>query len=114
MTVCHFEDVTSYRAVNIPPERIMIIDKAGRVRRADEIGFESSYMAMAMETVDYMFPPLRRRKRDDMRLPDEQHTKSWVRMKSSFTKPDLYRYYLSSCLYTIPKPFFYLFFFGLI
>ncbi|KAM3717303.1 Phosphatidate phosphatase LPIN3 [Dirofilaria immitis] len=51
-------DVVSYRAVDIPPDRILIIDKQGRVRRADSIGFETSFMSLAVDTVDYMFPPL--------------------------------------------------------
>ncbi|VDM97822.1 unnamed protein product [Thelazia callipaeda] len=55
-------DVVSYRAVDIPPDRILIIDKQGRVRRADSIGYETSFMSLATETVDYIFPPLTRRK----------------------------------------------------
>ncbi|VDK70151.1 unnamed protein product [Litomosoides sigmodontis] len=57
-------DVVSYRAVDIPPDRILIIDKRGRVRRADSIGFETSFISLAMDTVDYMFPPLIRRRSD--------------------------------------------------
>lgn len=54
--------MVSYRAVNIPADRILIIDKQGRVRRADAIGYETSFMSLAMETVDYIFPPLVKRK----------------------------------------------------
>ncbi|KAK6108166.1 LNS2 (Lipin/Ned1/Smp2) family protein [Brugia pahangi] len=61
-------DVVSYRAVDIPADRILIIDKQGRVRRADSIGFETSFMSLAMDTVDYMFPPLTRRRNDRQKL----------------------------------------------
>ncbi|VBB32672.1 unnamed protein product [Acanthocheilonema viteae] len=60
-------DVVSYRAVDIPPDRILIIDKQGRVRRADSIGFETSFISLAMDTVDYMFPPLIRRRNERQR-----------------------------------------------
>lgn len=81
-------DVVSYRAVNIPPERIMIIDKTGRVRRADGIGFETSYMSLAMDSVDYMFPPLVRQHSQRIAgSDDEQHLKATVRMRPAFTKP---------------------------
>lgn len=43
------------------PARILIIDPSGRVRRSDSIGYVSSYLSMATETVDYLFPPLMRR-----------------------------------------------------
>ncbi|KAK6022095.1 LNS2 protein [Ostertagia ostertagi] len=51
-------DVTSYRAVDVMPARILIIDPSGRVRRSDSVGYVSSYLSMATETVDYLFPPL--------------------------------------------------------
>lgn len=51
-------DVKSYRAVGIPLERILIIDPSGMVRRADKMGFVSDYAQMALDTVDYMFPPI--------------------------------------------------------
>ncbi|VDK58289.1 unnamed protein product [Anisakis simplex] len=51
-------DVIAYRHVGVRPDRILIINKEGRVRREDGIGFETSYMSMALDIVDYMFPPL--------------------------------------------------------
>ncbi|OZC09745.1 hypothetical protein X798_03148 [Onchocerca flexuosa] len=77
-------DVVSYRAVDIPPDRILIIDKQGRVRRADSIGFETSFMSLAMDTVDYMFPPLIRRR--------NEHQRSSKKKKNSFLlAPSFYK-----------------------
>ncbi|CAG9536312.1 unnamed protein product [Cercopithifilaria johnstoni] len=77
-------DVVSYRAVDIPPDRILIIDKQGRVRRADSIGFETSFISLAMDTVDYMFPPLTRRRNERQR--------SGVPKKNSFIlTPSFYK-----------------------
>ncbi|KAL3106206.1 hypothetical protein niasHT_016893 [Heterodera trifolii] len=52
-------DVKSYLAVQIPPERIMIIDPQGSLRRADNKagGYVSDYPTLAMDSVDYVFPP---------------------------------------------------------
>ncbi|MCP9264843.1 Phosphatidate phosphatase LPIN3 [Dirofilaria immitis] len=70
-------DVVSYRAVDIPPDRILIIDKQGRVRRADSIGFETSFMSLAVDTVDYMFPPLiHQRKEHQISNDDFTHWQS--------------------------------------
>nr|CAD2134220.1 unnamed protein product [Meloidogyne enterolobii] len=51
-------DVKSYKAVDIPLERILIIDPSGMLRRADKIGYVSDYVSMAIDTVDYIFPPI--------------------------------------------------------
>uniref|UniRef100_A0A915NG02 LNS2/PITP domain-containing protein n=1 Tax=Meloidogyne floridensis TaxID=298350 RepID=A0A915NG02_9BILA len=51
-------DVKSYKAVDIPLERILIIDPSGMLRRADKIGYVSDYVNMAIDTVDYIFPPI--------------------------------------------------------
>ena len=51
-------DTKSYRAVDIPSSRILIVDPSGRVRRSDSVGYVTSYNSMASETVDYLFPPL--------------------------------------------------------
>jgi hypothetical protein len=44
--------------VDIPLERILIIDPSGMLRRADKIGYVSDYATMALDTVDYIFPPM--------------------------------------------------------
>ncbi|KHJ87740.1 hypothetical protein OESDEN_12477 [Oesophagostomum dentatum] len=44
------------------PARILIIDPSGLVRRSDSVGYVSSYSSMATESVDYLFPPLMRRR----------------------------------------------------
>ncbi|CAJ0582471.1 unnamed protein product, partial [Mesorhabditis spiculigera] len=54
-------DIVSYRAVEIPMSRILIIDPTGKVRRADSRGLQSTYLGMANDTVDFLFPPLSRR-----------------------------------------------------
>ncbi|PAV69217.1 hypothetical protein WR25_01559 [Diploscapter pachys] len=51
-------DVKSYRAVDVPFSRILIIDPSGRVKRSDSVGYVGSYTIIANETVDYIFPPL--------------------------------------------------------
>ena len=79
-------DVKSYAAVNIPPERILIINPSGDVRRADHIGFVSSYASMAVETVDYLFPPLlpcKRKSSYDGEILDKPE-----KMCTNFTKPE--------------------------
>ncbi|EFO19745.1 lipin 3 [Loa loa] len=81
-------DVVSYRAVDIPPDRILIIDKQGRVRRADSIGFETSFMSLAMDIVDYMFPPLIRRRNERQRLSEPK--KNSFLLAPSFYKAHSY------------------------
>ncbi|MFH4975558.1 hypothetical protein AB6A40_002267 [Gnathostoma spinigerum] len=51
-------DFYSYHAVDIPLDRILIINSSGTVQRADSIGFKTSYLSMANESVDFFFPPL--------------------------------------------------------
>ena len=51
-------DTMSYRAVDIPSSRILIVDPSGRVRRSDFVGYVSNYNSMANDAVDYLFPPL--------------------------------------------------------
>uniref|UniRef100_A0A0K0EKX8 LNS2 domain-containing protein n=1 Tax=Strongyloides stercoralis TaxID=6248 RepID=A0A0K0EKX8_STRER len=53
-------DVKSYLAVGIPHNKILIVNPNGDVKCSDKMGisFSTNYSAMAMETVDYMFPPL--------------------------------------------------------
>ncbi len=82
--------MVSYRAVDIPADRILIIDKQGRVRRADSIGFETSFMSLAMDTVDYMFPPLTRRRNDRQKL-NEPMENSFL-LAPSFYKAQSYRF----------------------
>uniref|UniRef100_A0A7E4WBB3 LNS2 domain-containing protein n=1 Tax=Panagrellus redivivus TaxID=6233 RepID=A0A7E4WBB3_PANRE len=72
-------DVRSYEAVDIPAERILIINPSGAVRRADQAGFVSSYSSMAEEIVDYLFPPLKLVHSDSS---DKE------RMQTDFTKPE--------------------------
>ncbi|CAB3397770.1 unnamed protein product [Caenorhabditis bovis] len=72
-------DVVSYRAVKVPPARILIIDSSGRVKRADSVGIISSYKTMANETVDYLFPPLSIHVRDDVKKTE--------RLASAWSKP---------------------------
>jgi len=79
-------DVKSYAAVNIPPERILIINPSGDVRRADHIGFVSSYASMAVETVDYLFPPLLPCKRKSSY--DGEILEKPEKMCTNFTKPE--------------------------
>ncbi|VDN60714.1 unnamed protein product [Dracunculus medinensis] len=81
-------DVVSYRAVGVPPEKILIIDKYGRVRRADKIGFEASYMSIAADSVDYMFPPLSP-KTSPASSKNIAMSQKFIHLKSmSFTKPE--------------------------
>uniref|UniRef100_A0A0K0G102 LNS2 domain-containing protein n=1 Tax=Strongyloides venezuelensis TaxID=75913 RepID=A0A0K0G102_STRVS len=53
-------DVKSYLAVGIPHNKILIVNPNGDVKCCDKMGisFSTNYYAMAIETVDYMFPPL--------------------------------------------------------
>ncbi|KAL7070112.1 hypothetical protein ACQ4LE_010175 [Meloidogyne hapla] len=51
-------DVKSYKAVDVPLERILIINPSGCLRRADKIAYVSDYMSMAIDTVDFIFPPI--------------------------------------------------------
>lgn len=73
-------DTVSYRAVDIPTARILIIDPTGKVRRADSRGLVSSYLNMASETVDYLFPPLAKKSRHIESSPGEK-------LRSTFTQP---------------------------
>lgn len=82
--------MVSYRAVDIPPDRILIIDKQGRVRRADSIGFETSFISLAMDTVDYMFPPLTRRRNERQRSGALK--KNSFLLAPSFYKAHSYRF----------------------
>lgn len=93
----NLQDVVSYRAVGVPPERIMIIDKTGRVHRADEIGYESSYMSIAMDTVDYIFPPLQRRRKTGISAIDSVSSAA-PRVKNSFPKPQTCRSFFFSLI----------------
>uniref|UniRef100_A0AC34F8H7 LNS2/PITP domain-containing protein n=1 Tax=Panagrolaimus sp. ES5 TaxID=591445 RepID=A0AC34F8H7_9BILA len=80
-------DVRSYAAVDIPAERILIINPSGTVKRADAGGFSSSYSMMAMEMVDYLFPPLHlapRRPSQD----DDGNILKMEKMRANFTKPE--------------------------
>lgn len=87
--------MVSYRAVDIPPDRILIIDKRGRVRRADSIGFETSFISLAMDTVDYMFPPLIRRRNDRQK---SSAPKNSLLLTPSFYKAHSYRFiYIHIC-----------------
>lgn len=85
----------SYSAVSIPPSRILIIDPSGKVRRADKIGFMTSYDEMATTTVDYLFPPLKmRRKSITPKSPEDTDSEAinkTGKLKPEFTKPDKYR-----------------------
>lgn len=74
----------SYSAVGIPPSRILIIDPAGKVRRADQIGFTSSYGALATEMADHLFPHMFRAsiETDEIVNPKE------LKLKTDFTKPE--------------------------
>uniref|UniRef100_A0A0N5A1E3 LNS2 domain-containing protein n=1 Tax=Parastrongyloides trichosuri TaxID=131310 RepID=A0A0N5A1E3_PARTI len=53
-------DVKSYLAVGIPHNKILIVNPNGDVKCSDKMGvsFSTNYSTMALETVDYMFPPL--------------------------------------------------------
>lgn len=77
-------DVRSYAAVEIPAERILIINPSGTVRRADSNGFSSSYSMMAMEMVDYLFPPLHL----SPRRPSQDGEIKRDKMRANFTKPE--------------------------
>jgi phosphatidate phosphatase PAH1 len=81
------EDVISYRAVNIPPDRILIVDPTGVVKRADAIGFVSSYHLMAMDTVDFLFPPLMR----NVIANSPSKTGNLAKLHTQFTKPQRFR-----------------------
>ncbi len=87
----------SYRAVGIPPERILIIDPTGRVRLADKICYESSYTRLAMDMVDYLFPPL---VAHDSTSSSSSSTGRRCIAKSNFTKPRSF----SSYTYWRPPP----------
>ncbi|VDM42122.1 unnamed protein product [Toxocara canis] len=85
-------DVIAYRAVDIPLDRILIINKEGRVRRADSIGFETSYMSLALDIVDYMFPPLVvQATHRHLTADDTARGRKLYRLKQSFSKPQQYR-----------------------
>ena len=51
-------DAQAYSAVDIPADRILIVNPSGTVTRADSTGFSSNYSTMALQMVDYLFPPL--------------------------------------------------------
>lgn len=76
--------------MDIPLDRILIIDKQGRVRRADAIGFETSFMSLAMDTVDYIFPPLTRRRNG--RESNDALKKNSSSFAPSFYKAHAYRF----------------------
>uniref|UniRef100_A0A914P1M0 LNS2/PITP domain-containing protein n=1 Tax=Panagrolaimus davidi TaxID=227884 RepID=A0A914P1M0_9BILA len=80
-------DVRSYAAVDIPAERILIINPSGTVKRADAGGFSSSYSMMAMEMVDYLFPPLHLAPRRTSEDGGENGIKM-EKMRANFTKPE--------------------------
>jgi hypothetical protein len=80
-------DVRSYAAVDIPAERILIINPSGTVKRADAGGFSSSYSMMAMEMVDYLFPPLHLAPRRTSEDGGENSIKM-EKMRANFTKPE--------------------------
>jgi phosphatidate phosphatase PAH1 len=80
-------DVRSYAAVDIPAERILIINPSGTVKRADAGGFSSSYSMMAMEMVDYLFPPLHLASRRTSEDGGENSIKM-EKMRANFTKPE--------------------------
>uniref|UniRef100_A0A914DVS8 LNS2/PITP domain-containing protein n=1 Tax=Acrobeloides nanus TaxID=290746 RepID=A0A914DVS8_9BILA len=90
-------DVKSYTAVGIPPSRINIIDPSGKVRRADKIGFMSSYEEMANMTVDYLFPPLKMKRRASTPRSaedtDTEGSRKLEKMKPEWTKPDKFSNY---------------------
>ncbi|CAJ0960871.1 unnamed protein product, partial [Mesorhabditis belari] len=77
-------DTVSYRAVDIPISRILIIDPSGKVRRADSKGLVSTYLSMATDTVDFLFPPLARR--CITRMPDTL-TVGGEKLYAPFAKP---------------------------
>ncbi|KAK0411006.1 hypothetical protein QR680_005426 [Steinernema hermaphroditum] len=81
-------DVKSYTAVGIPDERILIINPQGNLKRADSIGYVSSYESMAMETVDYLFPPLVAQDADDHIVSNADRSQKRVHLKPLFTKPE--------------------------
>ncbi|KAH7700058.1 lipin 3 [Aphelenchoides avenae] len=88
-------DVKSYLAVGIPAERILIINPAGKVRRADKIGYVSSYATMATETVDYLFPPLVEPPSVALvTMPDNdevERLRKEAKPKTNFSKPERFR-----------------------
>uniref|UniRef100_A0A183BIK5 LNS2 domain-containing protein n=1 Tax=Globodera pallida TaxID=36090 RepID=A0A183BIK5_GLOPA len=71
-------DAKSYRAVGVPPERILIIDPQGSLRRADNKagGYVSDYASLAMNSVDYVFPP--RVEKDGVCLESEDTLSEFV------------------------------------
>lgn len=79
-------DVRSYIAVEIPAERILIINPSGNVRRADSGGFSSNYSAMAMDMCDFLFPPLCCSPIQS--FEDEGTIIKREIMQGNFTKPD--------------------------
>ncbi|CAD5226071.1 unnamed protein product [Bursaphelenchus okinawaensis] len=82
-------DVKSYVAAGIPLERILIINPEGKLKRADKIGYVSSYSSMAMETVDYLFPPLMKAEFVKAALESEEE-RAWSLLHTNFTKPEKY------------------------
>ncbi|KAH7730715.1 lipinN-terminal conserved region family protein [Aphelenchoides avenae] len=52
-------DSKAYTAVNIRKDRILLINPAGHLRSASTRGYISSYSSIAMDAVDYLFPPRR-------------------------------------------------------
>ncbi|CAJ0950409.1 unnamed protein product, partial [Mesorhabditis belari] len=78
-------DTVSYRAVDIPISRILIIDPSGKVRRADSKGLVSTYLSMATDTVDFLFPPPLAR-RCITRMPDTL-TVGGEKLYAPFAKP---------------------------
>lgn len=58
MKVPSLQDEVSYRAVDIPPERILTINSKGELRRTDVSGYVSTYMGLALDAADFIFPPL--------------------------------------------------------
>ncbi|CAI4227076.1 unnamed protein product [Auanema sp. JU1783] len=66
-------------AVGIPAKRILIIDPTGKVRRSDSVGYVSSYLSMANDTVDYLFPPLNNKiPVDNIEIVEQQVAQNWL------------------------------------
>ncbi|CAD5230126.1 unnamed protein product [Bursaphelenchus xylophilus] len=82
-------DVKSYVAAGIPLERILIINPEGSLKRADKIGFVTSYSSMAIDTVDYLFPPLMKAEFVQAEAESEEE-RAWSLLHTNFTKPEKY------------------------
>lgn len=51
-------DIIAYQAVNIPKEKIYIIDPNDNITRSDGFQIASAYSKMLNNSFDYMFPPI--------------------------------------------------------